>query len=376
MDHLWHNLSIDNTNFVIGPNLSDHYAISSLFDKNIDLKPKSFQFIDFSLVIRQRFSSNIDTEFSAFNPPTHNADVYTEYLERFLFEMLKKYFPLKRKTITSKRLRAPWLCNDIMVCIHKKHKWHKMAKQGLISFCSYKKYCTLLRKLLTLAEKDYFLKKLNSLGTDPKKNWAVLNKLLNKNLKNISDHFTINNTSVFNPDVISNEFNNYFVNHPSSINESIAESSRDFSYLIENSVHCMHFSYSTPDEITRVISLMKKNGSTHDLSRNFLKICCVHISFHLSNIFNLCIDTAKFPESLKMAKVTPVFKKGSHIEIKNHRPISILCNFSKIFDSLIHSRLSSYFTNDNFLSRRRAAPCAAIHGVASTAHIAYQSSYK
>ena len=84
-------------------------------------------------------------------------------------EMLKKYFLLKRKTITSKRLLAPWLCNDIMVCIHKKHKWHKMAKQGLISFCSYKKYCTLLRKLLTLAEKDYFLKKLNSLGTDPKK---------------------------------------------------------------------------------------------------------------------------------------------------------------------------------------------------------------
>ena len=27
-------------------------------------------------------------------------------------------------------------------------------------------------------------------------------------------------------------------------------------------------------------------------------------------------------------------------------------------------------------SRRRAAPCAAFHGVASTAHSAYQSSYK
>ena len=169
LDHLWHNLSIDNKNFVIGPNLADHYAISSLFNKNIDHKPKSFQFRDFSLVSRERFSSNMDVEFSAFSPPTHNVDVYTKYLERFLFEMLRKYFPLKRKTITSKRLRAPWLCADIMVCIHKKHKWHKMAKQGLISFCSYKKYCTLLRKLLTLAEKDYFLKKLNSLGTDPKK---------------------------------------------------------------------------------------------------------------------------------------------------------------------------------------------------------------
>ena len=32
--------------------------------------------------------------------------------------------------------------------------------------------------------------------------------------------------------------------------------------------------------------------------------------------------------------------------------------------------------SDEGLSRRRAAPCAAFHGVASTAHSAYQSSYK
>ena len=76
--------------------------------KNIDLKPKSYQFRDFSLVNRECFSSNMDVEFSAFSPPTQNVEVYTEYLERFLFEMLKKYFPLKCITITSKRLLAPW----------------------------------------------------------------------------------------------------------------------------------------------------------------------------------------------------------------------------------------------------------------------------
>ena len=79
---------------------------------------------------------------------------------------------------------------------------------------------------MTFVEKDNILKKLNSLGTDPKKNWAVLNKLLNKNQKTISD--------------------------------SIAESSRDFSYLIENSDHCMYYSHSTPDKIAQVIFVMKK----------------------------------------------------------------------------------------------------------------------
>ena len=67
LDNSWHNLSIDNETFFIGPNLADHYAISSLFKKKIDHKPRSFQFRDFSLVSRERFSSNMDVEFSAFS---------------------------------------------------------------------------------------------------------------------------------------------------------------------------------------------------------------------------------------------------------------------------------------------------------------------
>jgi hypothetical protein len=40
-----------------------------------------------------------------------------------------------------------------------------------------------------------------------------------------------------------------------------------------------------------------------------------------------------------VAKVSPIFKKGTKNEISNHRPISNLCSMSKVFEKLIFKRL-------------------------------------
>jgi hypothetical protein len=39
----------------------------------------------------------------------------------------------------------------------------------------------------------------------------------------------------------------------------------------------------------------------------------------------------------------PTFKKGNSALVTNYRPISILNNFSKIFESVVHDHLSSNF---------------------------------
>ena len=50
-----------------------------------------------------------------------------------------------------------------------------------------------------------------------------------------------------------------------------------------------------------------------------------------------------FPENLKNARVTPVFKKDDKFLKINYRPISILPAFSKIFERIMHDQLSFYF---------------------------------
>ena len=46
------------------------------------------------------------------------------------------------------------------------------------------------------------------------------------------------------------------------------------------------------------------------LKQNFLKYSKVIISPLICNIFNSCIEQGKFPDSLKIAQVVPIFKEG------------------------------------------------------------------
>ena len=44
-----------------------------------------------------------------------------------------------------------------------------------------------------------------------------------------------------------------------------------------------------------------------------------------------------------MAKVIPVYKKGSPLMVSNYRPISLLSIFNKILERLMYNRLIKYF---------------------------------
>ena len=59
-------------------------------------------------------------------------------------------------------------------------------------------------------------------------------------------------------------------------------------------------------------------------------------------IFNNCIRKGKFPDILKYADITPVFKEGDTTDESNYRPISTLSNFSKIFEKLYYSQVNSF----------------------------------
>ena len=49
----------------------------------------------------------------------------------------------------------------------------------------------------------------------------------------------------------------------------------------------------------------------------------------LRNIINLSIKSSTFPEECKIAKLTPIFKKGARTAPKNCRPISFLLLYQR-----------------------------------------------
>ena len=50
---------------------------------------------------------------------------------------------------------------------------------------------------------------------------------------------------------------------------------------------------------------------------------------------------------MKLAKITPVHKKGSQVNLDNYRPISLLSNINKIFEKLMYDRVYKFLLTHN-----------------------------
>ena len=67
------------------------------------------------------------------------------------------------------------------------------------------------------------------------------------------------------------------------------------------------------------------------------------ISPALSELINQAFYEGVYPNSLKLAKVIPIFKSGLKTLPGNYRPISLLSNLNKIIEKVIYTRLYSFF---------------------------------
>ena len=69
----------------------------------------------------------------------------------------------------------------------------------------------------------------------------------------------------------------------------------------------------------------------------------------MAHICNLSFVTGVVPDSLKLAKVIPVYKKGDKSQPGNYRPISLLSVFDKVLEKLICKRLCDFLQFHNIL---------------------------
>ena len=65
-------------------------------------------------------------------------------------------------------------------------------------------------------------------------------------------------------------------------------------------------------------------------------------------IINDVIHAAQFPDALKLADITPVFKKKDSNNVKNYRPVSVLPVMSKVFERIMEKKIAAYM--EEFMS--------------------------
>ena len=55
-------------------------------------------------------------------------------------------------------------------------------------------------------------------------------------------------------------------------------------------------------------------------------------------IFWALLRQGVFPDEMKIAKVSPIFKESNNLKVENYRPISVLPIFSKILEKIMYNQ--------------------------------------
>ena len=134
----------------------------------------------------------------------------------------------------------------------------------------------------------------------------------------------IDATEIVGETKIANEFNNFFTNIGPKLAQKIPQPSRPFQSYMKTVNSELENKKVTTNELKEAFFSLKINKSAgfDDMSYNVVKNCFGELSDPLLHIFNLSLLNGMFPDSLKTAKVTPVYKDGDSSNLGNYRPLN------------------------------------------------------
>ena len=94
---------------------------------------------------------------------------------------------------------------------------------------------------------------------------------------------------------------------------------------------------------------IKKATTFKNMPLKVLESSVYSCSETLTKLFNDILNNNEFPDELKSAEVTTIFKKDDPTKSKNCRPVSVLPTIvSKVFEKLYRRQMSIFV--ENFLS--------------------------
>ena len=102
--------------------------------------------------------------------------------------------------------------------------------------------------------------------------------------------------------------------------------------------------------MSTVLTLSNSSAlDAQNISNKLLKQSIIYIADVLSYIFNLSLEQGIFPDGLKISKVIPIHKSGSSHVMSNYRPISLVSDFSKIFERIVKTRLLNFCSKHSII---------------------------
>ena len=344
IDHIGISSSITKFSCEVFDNCSsDHQGILFTLDKSISNNHQHHSYIsyrdgkNFSIERFQGALRNID-----WGPLYHHNDVQYKwnFFKSIIISTWNELNPLKHTRIKNTSCHKPWITKEILNAMGNRDKAYKVYKcsKTLQHWTEFKILRNKVNSMVRRQKLNYFQRKFGGY-INPTKMWKEINNLT-------KDRPT--QQIPICPDILVNHFSSY----PHEITENLSNGRTNYNlYLRPRSSTEFNFVLLTQTTIIKILSSMNnsKSSGPDQISNHILKCAGLHIVNPLLNIFNSCLLSKEVPDDWKTAAIVPIYKKGTPLEPKNYRPISLVSSAYKVFEKALHMQMIKFFNDQQIL---------------------------
>lgn len=288
-----------------------------------------------------------------------NGDSAFTKLHNTLISILDKHAPKKQKTIKrndfhcmSKRLKKAILKRNQL-----RNKFFKYRSSHFLAL--YRKQRNEVTLLKREEIKKYFKEKCKG-STKNKDFWKTIKPIFSRS-KTKNDNIPLQEGNRLVTDCLEacQIFNKFFSEIGSDIGspennqrpiEDIIDSYENHSSIrmirnkINHSLANVEFREVSENEVRKAIKNLstKKAAGYDEIPIKFIKMTSRQLTGPVTIIVNKCIQQNLFPECMKLANITPIYKKKDKLNKDNYRSVNLLIALSKIFEKLLSDQMCEH----------------------------------
>ena len=353
LDHI-HTNDISSTCCVIDNIISDHrsvlYKMLENRDTNIHHKQefkRVFQNENINSFCEDLCKENWKTTFENTDLNTAFNNFYNELINYFNIHFpIKKFYVKKGKG---------WVNNETKLSSKKLKEMFQSKKHNpdleQLYIQAKKQHCTLIKQ----TKRAYYQNLIINSDNQTKSAWHVINMLSNKTRRNNTFEIMIEGSLVDDPIIIANHFNNFFKESPYKVLNQIPRTRRKSKPQPSNSNSLFLEPFERNEFLTIIQTKLKpKFSSGYDnIPSYLLKKIIEIIAEPLLHLVNISFENGCFPDLLKINKIIPVYKSGSHELVENYRPIALSPVLAKVFEYCYLSRLNRFLNKYKLIDKNQ-----------------------
>lgn len=315
IDHVFSDLPLTNPrwefNVYLDDILADHRAILLSINTKSTIIQRNLKSIKVTKTDHAKITSD--------NLIASVADESFESFQIQLSTLFQKYTSCK---IVPERFRKPFMNSKILTLMEIRNNYSQLARRfpwSLKANTRFKHYRNLVVSEIRKVKTDFYDARFSEDLNDPKKFWSdVTNLLRNSDVKSDMSckALNVNGIETRNKYKMVECFNISFINAPALIKNSISINSMHFNLIHESEEYTIlrpttdESLYTREEEVLNVLASLKSSFASdcYGFSNNIFKLHKTSLSIPLTKLINNSIASGSFPQCLKIAKVSPLYK--------------------------------------------------------------------